>query len=168
MRPPRTRIGRALLLGIIGSLIAAPAWVWLRDAPTPPANWHGYTIERDDVLAFNDGQPVQYAMDMWLGAGALASELQRQADGCDPASMGRSIVGRDHRGVMLCNTAGLSEGEFAVARELFQSEVDAMHDRYALEWAWLIGQRLTLMLAAVGVLAAAAWAVRWVRQGQTA
>lgn len=161
-------MGRLLLLGIVGSLIAAPAWVWLRDAPTPPTAWHGYTIDRGDVKAFNNGQPVQYAMDMWLGAGTSLSELQRQADRCDPASIGSPIVGREHRGVMLCNTAGLSEAEFAVARKLFEAEVDGMQDRYYFEWAWLIGQRLALLLAVVGVLAALAWTVRWVRHGQTA
>jgi hypothetical protein len=55
-----------------------------------------------------------------------------------------------------------------VARQLFESEVDAMHGRYASEWIWLIGQRLALLFTALGVLVAAAWVVSWVRQGQAA
>ena len=166
MKAPKTRIGRFLLLGLLLSVVAAPMWVWLQEAPFSPTRWHGYTISRDDVRIYNDGQPVQYETDTWLGAGAISSELQRQADRCDPTKLMTAIVGYEHRGVMLCNTAKLVEEEFAVARRLFEAEVDGMYRRYYFEWAWLIGQRLIIMLAGVLALAGAARAVRWVRQGQ--
>jgi hypothetical protein len=164
--PPKSSTGRFLLLGVLLSLFAAPIWVWLQDAPLSPTAWHGCTIDRDDVMTFNDGQPVQYVMDMWLGAGAIGSKVRWQIDRCDPAQMGTSIIGREHRGVMLCNTAGLDEADFAAARRLFEAEVDGKYGRYYFEWAWLIGQRLLILLAVVLSLAGAGWAVRWVRQGQ--
>lgn len=166
MASPKTRIRRFVLLGILFALVAAPIWVWLQDAPLSPTGWHGYTIGRDDVMTYSDGAPVQYVMDMWLGAGAIGSKVQWQIDRCDPSKMGSLIVGREHRGVMLCNTAGLGDEEFAVARRLFEAEVDSIYRRYYFEWAWLNTQRLLFLLAVVFALAGATWAVRWVRKGQ--
>lgn len=166
MTPPKTRIGRFLLLGILLSTLVAPLWVWLQDRPFSPNQWHGYTISRDDVMTYVDGEPVQYAMDMWLGAGAISSELRRQTDRCDPAKMGSSITAYDYREVMLCNTAALDEVQFSTARRQFEAEVDTLYGRYFFEWAWLIGQRLLILLGVVVALAGAAWAARWVRQGQ--
>lgn len=166
MTSPKTRIGRLLTLGLLLALVAAPLWVWLLDRPFYPSEWHGYTISRDQVLTFNDVEPVQYQMDVWLGAGATQAEQQHQTDRCDPTKAGSSIFAFDYREVMLCNAAGLDEVQFAAARRMFQAEVDSIWGRYYFEWEWLIGQRLVTLLTVIGAVAAVAWALRWVRQGQ--
>jgi hypothetical protein len=136
-----------------------------------PTEWYGWTQGED--APFDPQSPTRTAIIDLAGIpSTLASPTYRRLfeERCaweSVAAKGIKTVGREYRGVWLCNSAALDEGKFAIAGEYFETQVDELYSRMYADMFSTLSEALIVAVAAWFAILGILLVFRWANSGTT-